>query len=273
MGVRVAGYLVLIGACGGPNRGDVRSPPNDDPGPTETAPPGETDVVDTDVVDTDVVDDGPCPPGMALVDDRVCVDRWEAHLEVWDGVAWLPRSPYSEVGDATVRAASPTAGAVPQGYVSGAEAADACEAAGKRLCTSEEWLAACQGPDDWTWPYGATYQSGACNDVYAGGHPVVDYFGTSDGVWDGAHMNDPGINQQPNSLARGGEFALCESAWGVFDLHGNLHEWVDDPAGTFRGGFYADGDINGPGCTYRTTAHDFGYHDYSTGFRCCVDPR
>ena len=30
-----------------------------------------------------------------------------------------------------------------------------------------------------------------------GGHPVVDYFGTADGVWDGVHMNDPGINQQP----------------------------------------------------------------------------
>ena len=59
----------------------------------------------------------------------------------------------------------------------------------------------------------------------------------------------------------------------MFDLHGNLHEWVDDPDGTFRGGFYADASINGDGCLYVTTRHDFSYHDYSTGFRCCADAR
>ena len=30
--------------------------------------------------------------------------------------------------------------------------------------------------------------------------------------------------------------------------------------------------MNGDGCTYRTAAHEFTYHDYSTGFRCCADP-
>jgi hypothetical protein len=29
---------------------------------------------------------------------------------------------------------------------------------------------------------------------------------------------------------------------------------------------------NGEGCTYATSAHAFDYHDYSTGFRCCMDP-
>ena len=57
----------------------------------------------------------------------------------------------------------------------------------------------------------------------------------------------------------------------LFDLHGNLHEWVVDADGTFRGGFYVDVLINGPGCTYATTAHTSTYHDYSTGFRCCRD--
>jgi hypothetical protein len=52
---------------------------------------------------------------------------------------------------------------------------------------------------------------------------------------------------------------------------GNLHEWVDDAAGTFRGGYYMDTSRNGDGCSYQTTAHDFAYHDYSTGFRCCID--
>ena len=55
----------------------------------------------------------------------------------------------------------------------------------------------------------------------------------------------------------------------VVDLHGNLHEWISDPDGTFKGGFYADASINGSGCSYTTTAHSMSYHDYSTGFRCC----
>ena len=87
------------------------------------------------------------------------------------------------------------------------------------------------------------------------------------------HMNDPGINQQPNTVDRTGSNPGCVSAEGIYDLHGNLHEWIDDPDGTFKGGFYADAELNGPGCTYTTTAHTFGYHDYSTGFRCCADPR
>lgn len=214
--------------------------------------------------------EGPCPSGMVVVDGAFCIDATEATLEEQgaDG-GWSAASPYETVGGRAVRAVS-RPGQVPQGYISGDEAADACAAAGKRLCTTDEWLLACQGPDGWTWPYGDTYDADACNDTYEGGHPVVDYFDSSD-VWDSEHMNDPGINQQPNTVEPGGANAGCVSFWGAYDLHGNLHEWVDDPDGTFRGGFYADAEINGPGCTYRTTAHTTSYHDYSTGFRCCAD--
>ena len=52
---------------------------------------------------------------------------------------------------------------------------------------------------------------------------------------------------------------------------GNLHEWIDDPAGTFKGGFYVDTVINGEGRLYTTTAHNVYHFDYSTGFRCCAD--
>ena len=47
----------------------------------------------------------------------------------------------------------------------------------------------------------------------------------------------------------------------------------DGTRGTFRGGYYQDTHRNGDGCTYRTTAHDVSYHDYSTGFRCCADAK
>jgi len=225
--------------------------------------PGAAEVCD-DGIDQDC--DGtdalcPCPPEMAMA-GSVCVDRWEAHLEDW--------SPY-EVPTGGVAAAAE--GAIPQGYIGGDVAQDACEAAGKRLCTATEWMRACQGPEGWTWPYGNTYDATACNDTYPGGHPVTDYFGTSTGVWDSVHMNDPGINQQPDTVDPSGANARCVSYDGIYDLHGNLHEWIADSAGTFKGGFYADADTNGDGCYYTTTAHSVTYHDYSTGFRCCMDPR
>ena len=212
-----------------------------------------------------------CPPDMVLAAQAFCIDRFEAALEELgsDG-KWLPAAPWYTVDDRTVRAVA-AEGLVPQGYISGSQAEAACQASGKRLCTSQEWLAACQGPEEKTWPYGNAHQPGACNDDYPN-HPVVELFGTSDGIWDAQHMNDPGINQQLGTLSPAGAHPLCVSDWGAFDMHGNLHEWVADADGTFRGGFYADGAINGPGCTYVTTAHDASYHDYSTGFRCCLTP-
>lgn len=208
---------------------------------------------------------------MALINDAFCIDQYEGALEerASDG-AWTAASPYLTVGMRVTRAV-PAVGITPQGYISGAQASAACAMSGKRLCTSTEWLAACRGAANTLWPYGNTHVAGACNDAYSG-HPVVKFFGTSTGVFDSAHMNNPGINQQPNTVAVGGGYAQCATpTTNVFDMHGNLHEWVDDPAGTFRGGFYADASLNGKGCTYATTAHTFGYHDYSTGFRCCSD--
>jgi formylglycine-generating enzyme len=213
---------------------------------------------------------GPCPPNMSHV-GTFCIDQYEGALEEQQGSSWIAASPYATVGTRIVRAV-PAVGITPQAYISGSEAAGACAVSGKRLCTSTEWVSACRGPTNNVWPYGSTHIVGACNDAYSG-HPAVTFFGTSTGLWDSSHLNDPGIDQQPNTVAKGGAFAQCVTPTGIFDLHGNLHEWVDDPAGTFRGGFYADGSLNGNGCTYATTAHAFGYHDYSTGFRCCTDAR
>jgi sulfatase modifying factor 1 len=205
-----------------------------------------------------------CPPGMLRV-EWFCVDRFEATLETLDGKPW---SPYFNPGDTPVRALS-VEGAVPQGYISGDQAADACTNAGKRLCTDVEWLRACQGPDASTYPYGDIIQPGACNDARAE-HPVVEYFGTTDD-WIWSELGNACISQLPDSLDRTGENAGCITVDGAFDMMGNLHEWTADLAGTFRGGFYVDTVLNGPGCLYKTTAHDTSHSDYSTGFRCCAD--
>jgi hypothetical protein len=92
-------------------------------------------------------------------------------------------------------------------------------------------------------------------------------------VW--TKLNDPALGQVDGALARTGDHGACVNEWGVYDMVGNLHEWVaGDPSsshGTFAGGYYLDTSQNGDGCEYRTVAHAHDYHDYSTGFRCCAD--
>ncbi|MBI4700297.1 MAG: SUMF1/EgtB/PvdO family nonheme iron enzyme [Deltaproteobacteria bacterium] len=209
-----------------------------------------------------------CPAGMALVED-FCIDRYEAVLaQVLPGDALAPWSPFAHPEGATGRALS-VAGAIPQGYVSQVQAQEACLAAGKRLCTDAEWLRACQGPDETTYPYGDAKQPGACNDARAC-HPAIQYFET-DESWIWSELDHPCLNQLPAGLAAAGAHAGCASTEGAFDMMGNLHEWTADPAGTFRGGFYVDTAINGEGCLYATSAHNVWHWDYSTGFRCCAD--
>ncbi len=215
---------------------------------------------------------GGCPPGMAPVAGTAgpfCMDRWEAFLELEAGGSVVAFSPFDHPGARTVIARS-ARGAVPQGYISGREAEGACQAAGKRLCSDSEWLRACRGASTTTYPYGNTRQPGVCNDARSR-HPAVEYFGTGDS-WIWSELGHPCINQLADSLDRSGDNAGCVDDEGThFDLMGNLHEWTHDPDGTFRGGFYADTRQNGEGCLYRTSAHDRGHWDYSTGFRCCSD--
>jgi hypothetical protein len=223
-----------------------------------------------------------CPAGMAHVAVEgiraYCIDRWEAQVvelrgkEGKDEVAHAPTQPVTKL---KVKAVT-RAGVTPQGYISKNEADEACRAAKKRLCTGEEWQRACKGKKPTAFPYGDERKSGYCNDSgrapLASLHPELGQavFASSDA------MNDPRINEAPNTVAPTGSFAKCRNAFGVFDMVGNLHEWTAElqgSRGTFRGGYYQDTSQNGDGCSYRTVAHDVSYHDYSTGFRCCADAK
>ncbi len=217
---------------------------------------------------------GGCPAGMLPVGTTFCVDAYEAFVRIDRGGSALPEdwSPFHHpptlTGGQTLIAYS-VAGAIPQGQISGIQAANACAGAGKRLCSNTEWLSACRGPDTNVYPYGDTRQPGVCNDARAT-HPAVEYFGTG-ASWIWSMLDHPCIAQIPNSLDATGANAGCVTDHGAFDMMGNLHEWTSDAAGTFRGGFFADTSINGNGCLYATTAHNTAHSDYSTGFRCCAD--
>jgi formylglycine-generating enzyme len=222
---------------------------------------------------------GPCPSGMAYVSvpgsPAYCIDRWEASTVEVKGKREVPHPGWQPVTGVEVRAVS-RPGVVPQGYISKVEAEAACRSSKKRLCTSQEWERACRGRNPTTFPYGDERQRGYCND--SGRAPLASLYPELGEEVYASHsaMNDPRINQAPNTVAKTGSFARCKNAFGVYDMVGNLHEWVADTRGsrgTFRGGYYQDTRINGDGCKYRTVAHGVSYHDYSTGFRCCADAR
>jgi hypothetical protein len=221
-----------------------------------------------------VVSGAACPDGMANVDGRFCVDRWEGSLvEVLPDGTEAPW-PYFGMVEAGrhVRAVSRPS-VYPQAYISGAQAAEACAASGKRLCAPVEWRKACVGPRELKFGYGSEREAGRCNDQ--GRSPMLRLFPQVARSWSlvgMAEMNDPRLNQMEGTLTPTGSHEGCTNDYGVYDMVGNLHEWTSDPNGTFQGGYYLDTHINGDGCSYRTVAHEFTYHDYSTGFRCCADP-
>jgi formylglycine-generating enzyme len=229
----------------------------------------------------------PCPADMAEVPGEqgsFCIDRYEAAL-VRKGngksdTPWPGNQPAD--GSESELSAVSRAKQKPQGYISGEQAALACEHAGKRLCAASEWKTACRGPQQTRYPYGDTRRAGVCNDRFdkPTSHPVTRLFKQTKvrgdkaaKMWSPGFMNDPRLHEMSETVSPTGAFSECTNGYGVFDMVGNLHEWVADPKGTFMGGFFMDTKLNGEGCDYRTTAHHFGYHDYSTGFRCCSDTR
>ncbi|HEY2513755.1 MAG TPA: SUMF1/EgtB/PvdO family nonheme iron enzyme [Polyangiaceae bacterium] len=216
--------------------------------------------------------DAHCPPEMGLVGGRFCVDKYEASLvERGEGGALLPHPANHSPLPGHVYVARSVAGAIPQAYVSGAQALAACTAAGKRLCAPVEWRAACGGSDGFAFPYGPERSPGVCHDT--GVAPMLVYHSdTMKRGWGALELNDPRNIELEGTLAKTGSFRGCVNDYGLYDMVGNIDEWTADPNGTFQGGFWLDTSLHGDGCAYRTIAHPFDYHDYSTGFRCCADP-
>jgi sulfatase modifying factor 1 len=230
----------------------------------------------TEMVPTAPVRTGMCPPNMAIIGRDYCVDIYEGSLvEMLADGSERPWSPYSLLTEGVKVRAVSQPGVFPQGYISGVQAKAACQASGKRLCKPEEWRKACMGPQKTTYPYGSSLETGRCNDN--GVSPMLHYYHLTDKPEDswkwgaGGNMLDPRLNQLPGGLAKTGDHPNCTNEFGIYDMVGNLHEWVDDPYGTFQGGYYLDTHLNNDGCYYETTAHDMKHIDYSTGFRCCAD--
>ncbi len=216
-----------------------------------------------------------CPEGMARIRD-FCMDRFEITLVDAEGTA----RPYFQApprGMDGLRARS-IAGAFPQGYLSREAADKACRNAGKRLCTLDEWQSACSGNGTRKFPYGSSPVTGMCNAGKRDPHILDKHFPDIPHMRrTGKHFNDPALLQDPDYLMRTGSKAECVTPEGVYDMDGNLSEWVSDTVqkdgrthGTFAGDAFSG--HGSAGCARKTSAHTSDYHDYSMGARCCSGP-
>lgn len=161
-------------------------------------------------------------------------------------------------------------GRTPAGYLSRGLAETACQNAGKRLCARQEWVRACRGEGNTKFPYGDEYRQGTCN-VHRKSHPAALLHGNSS-----ENHLDPrlGLTYDDDGplLLTTGDNTECVSRWGtdaIYDMVGNLDEWIEEPDGSFVGGFYSR--ATREGCDASIDSHDPGYFDYSLGTRCCKD--
>ncbi len=153
-------------------------------------------------------------------------------------------------------------GVLPWNNVSHPEAAAACRAAGKRLCTDAEWQRACE-----------TAANPSCDYAFADTCNAAkpDICNTSE--YDGDPVN---AGDQDLAVATG-SLPMCYARWSdtdrIYDLTGNLREWTAAAApnqNPVRGGAY-DSVLDGATCRFRFALFDDRFRYPNTGFRCCAD--
>jgi len=251
----------------------------------------------------DIVVDGyvysaQCPEGMAYIGNvgGYCIDKYEASM---------PSANSTDMGNSTEIAlrnapgtmeAQSVVGVVPWVQVSQISARIACENAGKRLCTDEEWLGASnvQG-DTFNLP----------SDLAVAPYGCVT--GASTYCLDHSYASGDACNTGYNVSGVSG----CYSSEGVYDMVGNVWEWTNesvdvvspdagwkyvdsgdlswstssaDDDGTYgkdgvyipvttsgravlRGGTWSDGATAGPFCAHLAFAPTNAFS--TIGFRCC----
>lgn len=161
-------------------------------------------------------------------------------------------------------------GATPLVSQSGEDGAAWCKARGKRLCKEKEFETACEGPEMTPWPYGWSADAESCNST----KPWRQF--NAEVLRDGG----PKAEAELARLWQGegsGSRAKCATKEGIYDLVGNVEEWVSSAPTrprrfdkTLIGGFWAK---PWTGCRGANHAHETTFRFYETGFRCCADTR
>lgn len=134
-------------------------------------------------------------------------------------------------------------GALPLVNATWLEARDLCHQQNKRLCTRLEWQDACRGADRINnWPYGLQARAEICN-------------------------------TQSTAVAPAGSFVQCVNSLGLFDMSGNVAEWVEGNAGqtdaAFALGGAFDSGAENASCSSSLPLAKQNQPGNRVGFRCC----
>jgi formylglycine-generating enzyme required for sulfatase activity len=135
-----------------------------------------------------------------------------------------------------------------------------------------EWELACEGEDMQAHVYGNVRSPEICNFDRPYRERTFNYY-----PWERC-MADEACKGEYDRLDQrlpAGSLPNCVSREGVYDLNGNVNEWVvrTDQRAPNRSGL--KGGWWGPvrnRCRPMTTFHLEGDYGYEVGFRCCKDP-
>jgi hypothetical protein len=201
-----------------------------------------------------------CPEGMVPIEREFCIDIYEASR--FDARENNPGADESM--------AASQEGVIPWTVPSNAAAQQACEAAGKTLCTARQWEKACRGPAGTVYGYGNDYDPVICNGI-------DKYCLCPEGSSCAGHTPCPFPHCYtecggdylftPFRLDTTGANPGCTNGYGVFDMNGNLWEHVfGGDERSIRGGAY--------NCADSVKLHRCDYipgdwEPSARGFRCC----
>jgi formylglycine-generating enzyme required for sulfatase activity len=229
------------------------------------------------------LDPGPnaeCPNDMRLVagthyaeEQHLCVDlrhdKRDNHcFAYWEGVT-AEEGAATDIRVCMDRFEAPNQEGKPPYVMRSFEGATRwCAERHKRVCTEQEWELGCEGPEHRPLAYGWHVDVSLCN---------------SDKSWrpfdlKKLHSSDSAEQEaEVKKLWQGtpsGAYATCVSGFGIYDMMGNVEEWVVSRRGrrvpgSLMGGFWAK---PWTGCRGTNDAHEPKFAFYETGFRCCAEP-
>lgn len=162
-------------------------------------------------------------------------------------------------------------GELPALLISWTDARKTCEKIGKRLCTEDEYNFACEGEQMLPYTYGYVRDPAKCSidKPYRKREKKLLKYESC--------MEKPECKKELEKLDQrlpAGSMPACVSPFGVYDLNGNINEWVFRPKekppnrSGLKGGWW--GPVRGR-CRPTVGFHKEEDYGYEEGFRCCKD--